>query len=89
VTSPPPAATTTPCTRTFLVGGGFTHGPTRTVHLTTLTSTIYEDCEGCKNLATRNILGLGPVVIYTATVTDKAPATTTEYLCAPSSSGSS
>ena len=76
-----PTSTSTPCTTTMLVAGALTFGPVKTVHATTIVKTVYEDCGGCETLITRGIEGIGPVVIFTTTVTDPAPATVTEYAC--------
>ena len=77
-------STSTPCTTTLLVAGALTFGPTKTVYATTVVETEYEDCGGCETLLTRGIEGIGPVVIFTTTVTDPAPTTITEYACSKS-----
>ncbi|KJR88318.1 uncharacterized protein SPSK_10810 [Sporothrix schenckii 1099-18] len=55
---------------------------TRTVHLTTVTSTYSVDCHGCRYLETVNIGGLGPVLQGSGnTTTDAVPATVTAFAC--------
>jgi hypothetical protein len=76
-----------PCTDSIVVLAHFTNGPTSTVFTRTVTSTAYFNCGTCQALAVQTIGGIGPVVIYNATVTATKPTTATTRVCSPTPTG--
>lgn len=74
-------AASTPCTKIVFRSDPMVLGPTKTFHPLTVTNTVSVQCGGCQ-LLTSNIGGLGPMVIFTTTVTNTALATTTTWVCA-------
>lgn len=78
--TPAPTSSSVSCPRTVFFYSA-TEGPTRTIYAATSTKTVLENCGGCTSLVARNILGVGPVVIFNATVTEKKATTVTQYAC--------
>jgi len=73
------------CTTVFRHMGSMEHGPTKTVYANVVvTYSTLEGCAGCE-VVTRNMGGLGPVAIFSTTVTDVATSTSTSFVCAATS----
>jgi len=73
--------TITPCTTTLFRVNDFTFGPTSTVYTSTVTETSGLQCQPWCEIVTKNIGGVGPVAIFTTTITATVPETTTTFTC--------
>jgi hypothetical protein len=72
------------CTTTFRRIAEMQFGPTKTFYPNVIVESVTLDCVGCA-VVTRNMGGLGPVAIFTMTVTDEATTTSTKFVCATAS----
>jgi hypothetical protein len=68
------------CTTVFRHMAEMQFGPTKTIHPNVYIESVILGCIGC-TVVTKNIGGLGPVAIFTTTVTDEATSTSTSFVC--------